>query len=240
MSIKPLFYKNVSKTDDIRNVYMAGATLGINYKNDILLQKFDKYGDLLWQHTFNGAADMDDMASDVFIDDQYNVYVTGTSTNNVSNGMDLVILKYNSSGTFIWSYYYNGSASLQDIGTAITGDNNGNIYVTGTTLNSSTMADYVTIRIDATNGTADWIDLYDYTQLNDVPSKIEIVSGSLYVTGGSQTQLSPEKWELATLKYDVSNGNVLQVGRSSNSTNGLYLIKFSTGESTISKKFIKR
>src|SRR5690606_15898 len=60
-----VFYRNATTTDNYRNVYVAGSTLNTNNNNDIIVQKFDRDGNLLWQQTFNGAANMDDMAADI-------------------------------------------------------------------------------------------------------------------------------------------------------------------------------
>jgi len=162
------------------------------------------------------------MAADIFIDNSSNVYVTGTSIQNVNNNFDLVVLKYNSIGAHQWTYYYNnGGAPLpHDAGTAIVGDNNGNIYVTGGSFGSSTLSDYVTICINSSNGNEIWVERYDFADLHDVASQIRLDGSSLYVSGGSQ--FTPNKWELATLMYDTSTGTLLNEKRSSGSaTNGV-------------------
>ena len=219
-----VFYRNATTTDNYRNVYVAGSTLNTNNNNDIIVQKFDRDGNLLWQQTFNGTANMDDMAADIFVDNNYNVYVTGTSIQNANNNFDLVVLKYNSSGTLQWTYYYNNGASPlpQDAGTAIVGDNNGSIYVTGGSFGNNTMSDYVTLRLNSSNGNQVWEKRYDYTQLNDVASQIRFDGTNIYVSGGSQISVSPNKWELATIVYNASTGTELNVRRSNgNATSGV-------------------
>lgn len=217
------FYRNSTTTDDMQNVYTVGSTLNSNNNHDIIIQKFDPDGGVLWQKTFNGAANMDDMAADLFVDEAYNVYVTGTSVENTTNTNDLVVLKYNYQGDFQWSSYYDngGNPTPKDAGTAITGDNDGNIYVTGTSFGqSSSLADYVTLRLDASNGSQLWESRYDYNELNDVPAKIKLEGDNLYVAGGSQATFN--KWELATVFYEASNGNQVHVRRSQgNATAGV-------------------
>ncbi|HRO76094.1 MAG TPA: hypothetical protein PLP27_08120, partial [Crocinitomicaceae bacterium] len=144
-----MFYKSATTTDNLNNVYVVGATFNTTSSpltHDIIIQKFNSFGTLLWQKTFDGNAGLDDMASDVFVDNNYNVYVTGASTDNANNDLDLVVLKYDQYGTFQWTYYYsNGnSASTKDAGTAIIGDNSGGIYVTGFSFGATSMSDYVT------------------------------------------------------------------------------------------------
>ncbi len=99
---------------------------------------------------------------------------------------------------------------------------NGNIYVTGGSFGSNTMSDYVTIRLDASNGNQIWLERYDYIQLNDAAANIKLSGTTVVVSGGSQISVSPDRWELATLKYDVSNGSLLNTRRSSgNATQGV-------------------
>lgn len=214
-----VFYQNVTKTDIQRNVYVAGSTLNDDNNNDIILQKFDPNGNLLWQETFNGAANMDDMAADMFVDDAMNIYITGTSIASVNSDFDLVVLKYNSSGQLQWTHYYDngGSPDPQDAGTSIVGDSNGSIFVTGASFGSNTLSDYVTLRLNASNGNTIWTERYDYSQLNEIPSKIQISGSKVLVSGGSQVSLAPNSWELATLIYQQSDGTLLSTHRSTGS-----------------------
>ncbi|PWH82907.1 S8 family serine peptidase [Brumimicrobium oceani] len=218
----PLFYKNASATDDIGNVYMAGSTINTNNNHDIIIQKFDADGGLLWQQTFNGAANMDDMAADIYVDANYDVFITGTSVEHVNHDDDLVVLKYKSDGQFQWASYYDngGSPTPKDYGTAITGDNNGSLFVTGSSFSTNNQMDYVTLRINSSNGAHLWVSRYDHVSLNDVAAKIELHGNQLYITGGSQMTFN--KWELATVVYNTSNGNLTAEKRSQgNATHGL-------------------
>src|SRR5690606_22966964 len=187
-----VFYHNVSKVDQQGRVYVAGSTINSSGNHDIILQKFERNGDLLWQQTYNGLANLDDMAADIFIDDNYNVYVTGTATHSIQAGFDLCVIKYNSNGVIQWQYAYNngGSPYPYDGGTAITGDNDGNIFVTGGSFGSTTMADYITIKLNASNGNEIWTTRYDYDDLNDLGAKIAIKTGQVVVSGASQISTS--------------------------------------------------
>jgi hypothetical protein len=219
-----VFYKNKTVTDNIRNVYVTGSTLNLDGNIDIIVQKFSRGGNLLWQQTFNGNANMDDMASDIFVDNDYNVYVTGASIDNVNDNFDLVVLKFNSIGVLQWSYYYdNGATPLpKDVGTAIIGDNNGGIYVTGSSFGKYTMLDYVTLKLNSTSGNQIWEKRYDYDDFNDISSTINYDGTNIYVSGGSQISTSQNRWQLATIAYEASTGLELFVRRSQgNATSGI-------------------
>jgi hypothetical protein len=217
-----LFYKNSSTTDDAGNVYMAGSAININNNHDIIIQKFDPDGGLLWEEIFNGAANMDDFAADVFVDDNYDVFITGSSVKLAANDQDLVVLKYNSSGVFQWySYYDNGGGPTpKDFGTSITGDNNGSVYVTGGSFGATSNSDFITLGIASNNGAQLWEKRYDYAALQDVAAKIKYDGNNLFVSGGSQINFN--RWELATLTYNPLNGDQLYERRSQgNATQGV-------------------
>ncbi|RFC53545.1 NHL repeat-containing protein [Brumimicrobium aurantiacum] len=78
-----LFYKNTTATDGLGHVYMAGSSIILSGNHDIILQKFDPDGNLHWEQTFNGAANMDDFAADLFVDDDNNVFVTDTAIDDI-------------------------------------------------------------------------------------------------------------------------------------------------------------
>lgn len=216
-----VFSKNRTVTDNLLNVYVAGSTVNASGNIDIIIQKFNTTGILLWQQTFNGTADLDDMAADIYIDNNYNVYITGTSVQTISNSYDLVVLKYNNSGSLLWTYYYDhgGSPSPDDGGTAITGDGSSNVFVTGASMGDSTLSDFVTIRLNA-SGVELWKKRYDYTGLNEVPSKILLESGNVVVSGASQE--TANTWKITTVIYAGTTGDHLSQKRSGGSgTNGI-------------------
>lgn len=214
-----MFHHNVTATDGQKNIYIAGSTINDFGNHDIILQKFDREGDLLWQQTYNGQANLDDMAADVFVDSANNVYITGTSTESLQAGYDLCVLKYSSQGALLWSYFYdNGASPLpMDAGTAIIGDNDGSIFVTGGSMGNNTMSDFVTIRLNAGNGNEVWVERYDYDGLNDLAAKIALTDGKVVVAGASQISASPDSWELATLTYAISDGEWLAEQRTTGS-----------------------
>lgn len=206
----PIFSTVVTKTDDLMNVYVAGATLDPNTnKLDLMIQKFNRKGNLLWERTYGGALNMDDMAADVFIDNNYDVYVTGAVAEDSQKFYDLVVIKYTSNGQFVWDYFYNygGSPSPYDAGTAITGDNDGHIYVTGSSAGNNTNSDYVIIKLVAESANEVWVRRYDYDGFDDIPAKIKLIANNtkVVVSGGSQIDDSPVTWEMAMIVMDSAN-----------------------------------
>ena len=102
-------------------------------------------GDIVWQHTYNGAASGNDTGTAVAVYDSY-VYVGGNSQN--ANGHnDIVILKYHLNGTSpAAEVIYNGPANEADLLEAIAADATG-FAVTGKSWNGSA-DDMLTIKYD--------------------------------------------------------------------------------------------
>ena len=219
----PIVSTLATKTDNMRNVYVAGASLDTNTnKLKMMVQKFNFAGDLLWETTYGGSLNDDDMAADLFIDDNHNVYVTGAVAENAQNHYDLAVVKFNSNGALQWDYFYNygGSPIPYDAGTAITGDNNDHVYVTGSSAGNNTNSDYVIIKLEAGNGSEVWTQRYDYGGLDDIPAKIKVYNNQeIVVSGGSQIDENPDVWEMATIELEP-NGQIISDFRTGESVTG--------------------
>lgn len=219
-----MFNRSVTKIDAVLNVYVAGAVINGFNNSDLLLQKFNRSGVLLWQQEYAGAAEANDFATDLFIDNSGNVYVTGSVVDSVSQGNDLIVVKYNSSGIFQWKYTATGSSIylLDDAGTAITGDNVGQVYVAGSMGGDTTLMDFVTIALNANTGAQLWKSQYDYDGLIEIPSKIRYQSkfgyGFISIAGASQENHSTLRWEVAAVLYNATNGTEIAVTRTNTST----------------------
>ncbi|MEX2485324.1 MAG: S8 family serine peptidase [Brumimicrobium sp.] len=201
-----VFYHNSTQTDIYNNVYVLGSTVNSNNNHDIMLQKFSQDGTLLWQETHDGQANLDDMGAKLFIDDNFNIYITGTITNDTTDNLDLAVIKYDSSGAMLWEYTYDNPnvTGSRDVGIDITGDNQGSIFVTGGSDDANFSSDYITIRLNSSNGDKIWDKRYDNVQLDDVSSVIELRDTTVVVSGGSQ--ISSARWGVAAISYSVNNG----------------------------------
>lgn len=91
----------------------------------------------------------------------YNVYVTGKSQYGVSNGFDIITIKYDSDGTELWTRNFNGTSNGHDNAEDIKLDAADNIYVLGLSVNTTTSEDYQLIKYDAV-GTQLWTIRYTY------------------------------------------------------------------------------
>ncbi len=155
-----------------------------------------------------------DLARDIVVDDSGNVYVTGVSGNATS--LDYETIKYDPFGNEIWVAYYDGPGNLDDIAYDLAIDRSGNVYVTGSSM--ETMDDFVTVKYDA-SGNEQWIARYDGPG-NEVDVAWALAvddSGNVYVTGWSWGTSS---LDYATIKYG-SSGDEVWVERYNGPANGI-------------------
>jgi hypothetical protein len=185
--------------DSLKQLYVAGSNIDSISGADILLTKYNENGDILWTATFTGSGNHRDQATTIAIDDNYNIILGGFTYTNSTNNYDYLILKYDSTGSLLWTYTYNGTGSGADLVSALTVDG-GNIYLTGASIGSATLFDYTTIKLN-NSGNFIWSNRYHYL-VADVPFDIDIIGSSVFVNGGSQSSLTD--WDYAQITYTTS------------------------------------
>ncbi|NOX37601.1 MAG: T9SS type A sorting domain-containing protein [Calditrichaeota bacterium] len=136
-------YDNPQKTGDepdaIRvsadgRIYVAGTIGGSLFdteRNFVLLQ-YDADGNLNWVADYNGPGDSWDDLNAMALDIQGNVYVTGQS-NGGGSGPDFATLRFNAAGQMEWEQRFSSAGDKSDQAMDIAVDEQGNVYVVGTT-----------------------------------------------------------------------------------------------------------
>lgn len=165
--------------------------------------------DSAWVKKYAGAVNNDE-AKAVFIDASGNVYVTGRSMSMI-NGYDIVTVKYNTSGTVLWTAVFNGSGNSTDEGNDIASDGT-NIYVCGVTTRSpSTGLDYITIKYNASTGAVLWSSVYNGAgNLDDVATHLAYKNGRIYITGKGYYRSNTDG-DYVTIKYNSTTGDSIWV-----------------------------
>ncbi len=190
------------------NVYVTGESEGPG--EDYVTIKYDASGNELWVARYDGPTGGGGVAVAITADVNGNVYVTGSSP-GVGTGYDYATIKYGASGSQLWVARYDGPTSDQDNASAITIDDDGNVYVTGTIRRAGTNYDYdyATIKYDA-NGNELWVARYDGPSgLGDWARDLGVdAAGNVYVTGESASGTR----DYTTIKYNAS-GSQLWVAR---------------------------
>uniref|UniRef100_A0A7C4XMJ9 T9SS type A sorting domain-containing protein n=1 Tax=candidate division WOR-3 bacterium TaxID=2052148 RepID=A0A7C4XMJ9_UNCW3 len=178
--------------DDSDCVYLTGP-VNVN-GGDFFTVKLSSTGTVLWDTMYNGYGNLSDTPSDICVDAQYNVYVTGSSDTAGVRGNDYLTIKYNQWGIPIWKAKYNGTGNRDDYAVAMAIDASGNIYVTGRSITDSTAPgnwDIVTVKYDNT-GNELWVATFNGPgDSTDRPYDITVdtlgyvyITGETYVSGG--------------------------------------------------------
>jgi len=176
--------------DSPDNIYIAGN----------MLLKYDSSGVLQWNKTWGGT--ISNYASDLTMDSEGNIYVTGRTNDYGAGGIDMVLLKLDSSGVLQWNKTW--GTSEDEWGEGITIDSsNGDIYVVGS--NKSATSDDIFVVGYNSLGEEKWNQTWD-GGFADRAAKISLDSrGGIYITGNAQK--SGENDDLLLWKINTS-GNV--------------------------------
>lgn len=140
-----------------------------------------------------------DIAVDVAIDAEDNIYVTGY-TPNLPNGSDFYTIKYNPSGAEMWARYFDGEAHGDDIAVGVETDSSGNIYVGGYSAGNGTGSDFVVVKYNPA-GQEEWIYRYDgsYQDNDQLTDMISDNAGNIHIAGNI-----PNGWATVKLNTDGS------------------------------------
>jgi DNA-binding MarR family transcriptional regulator len=139
--------------DSLNNYYIAGETSSFgDIDGDTILVKFDSNWIEQWNVTWGGSDE--DYPMSMEIDSNGDICIVGWSNSaDPSPGeADVMLLKYDASGTLIWDEDWGISLTQRGSGIAI--DSNNNIYFVGWTFGSSGMKGHL-VKYD-TNGNYQW------------------------------------------------------------------------------------
>ncbi len=197
------------------HVAVAAASYGKGGRTDCMTQLFDSDGNRLWQSWYDGPAHSYDHPTDLAVDAEGNVYITGVSTG--TDNYDIITVKYNPSGQELWAARYNGPADGSDQGTAITVDAAGNVLVAGYSVHPGSHADFVTLKYSPA-GQVMWTALYNGASDSSDHARTVAVDagGSVYVAGESWAAGSGN--DLVIVKYSAA-GQYLWESRHGNPAN---------------------
>ncbi len=197
---------------------------------DIFLRKFDSDGNLEWEKIWGGI--VDHIGYSVTTDNMENVIITGVFKNSVdfgdnnqissNGGRDIFLCKFNPDGQLKWVKTWGGEKG--DSGTSVTSDNDNNIYITGTFMDSVDFGDGNSIRSNGerdiflskfdSSGKFKWVKTWGGSDEDSVGEVHFDGKESIYVTGSFYDTV------------DFGDGNPISVNGSANSSKDAYLCKF--------------
>lgn len=140
--------------DDAGNVYLLGnVNLGLN-GGEVLLQKFDPNGTLLWEKGYTNAFNQGDRAIDVKVDSTGNAHILVDTYFSSFSMADFMVRKFDPNGNVLWTTYFDG-AQRQDYGTVLHVSSAGMVTAAGLSTIGNFEFDHEVIRIDP-NGNILW------------------------------------------------------------------------------------
>jgi uncharacterized delta-60 repeat protein len=195
--------------DSQGNCYVLGDETSASFTPNICVVKYNSAGIQLWSAVYNGPSNNSDESSDITLDGQGNIYVTGI-TETAPGNIDIVVIKINSSGVQQWAQVWGGAGNSGDFAAGIYADNSGNAYICGYTTVLSGNTNYITLKYNSA-GNLQWAKQYNHpVNSSDYGYFITGEGGNIYVTGTSSAPGTGT--DMLTIKYN-SNGDSLWVAR---------------------------
>ena len=174
------------------SVYVCGRTFvpipGSSYNDrNVLIAKFDSSGVLQWQKTLGGSTlsltNSDDGIS-VAVGPDGSVYVCGSTQSDGAGSSDILIAKFNSSGSVQWQKTIGEEYADQGFSVAVGPD--GSVYVCGE-IQDKNYAKYECLIVKFNpSGTLQWQKFFDYS---DASSLAIGSDDSVYVCGTTSRDL---------------------------------------------------
>lgn len=186
--------------DSLDNVYVCGRTYSLGGFGNAVVAKYNSSGTIQWQRMLTNSNDYDEWLG-IAIDSSNNVYLSGQTSGTLSGNTgstDMLIAKYNSSGTLQWQRAI--GQTYTDISYGIAVDASSNVYVCGYQLVST--RDVQLIKYSS-SGTLQWQRKLSGTG-NDYGYGVGVdSSNNVYVCGYSSSTGSASS-DILLAKYNSS------------------------------------
>ncbi|MEK7474001.1 MAG: hypothetical protein AAB152_00065 [Candidatus Coatesbacteria bacterium] len=119
-------------TDASQNIYVGGwlnrSDLGQSANWQIM--KYDASGALVWTRAYNGPASGTDVCTRLALDSQGELVASGYDT-QAGQGNNWRVCAYDTDGTVLWTYTYNGVSNAEDQAQSVAAAPDGSLYVVG-------------------------------------------------------------------------------------------------------------
>ncbi len=165
--------------------------------------KYDSNGNRLWQNLYNPLNGIHMEGIQNTLDESGNILSTGVY-DFLGGAMDFLTMKIDPSGNLLWANIEDGrTLDYMQTKEGITTDASGNIYIAGTSTNTSGNSDIVTLKYDK-QGNLLWSKYFNgAANGDDNASSIGIDGlGNVYVSGSSGAANGMADW--VTIKYSGS------------------------------------
>jgi cysteine-rich repeat protein len=167
------------------DIFVAGTTITQNDGRDIWLRRYSSGGTGGFIRTANGSDNSTDEAHGVAVDSAGNVIVAGFVT-TPTQGRNIWVRKYSSTGTTLWTRTATGAGSNTDEANGVATDGT-DVIVTGFTWVGADERDVWVRRYDS-NGNEQWTHTYDEAGASDEGNDVTVdAAGDIIVVGTVET-----------------------------------------------------
>jgi hypothetical protein len=189
--------------DGDNDIYLTGGTYNSTSLSDMLTIKVDRYGNLVWDETFDYNS-LYDLGVKIALSGS-RVVVTGGGQYNF-NSFVIVALSYTQSdGSLSGGATIGGTQQTMEEVSDLYVDGDDNIYISGSVINSSYGYDFKIIKLDEDLNVL-WTQTWDGQGLNDYSRGVKVApNGDVYVCGTTAT--TDDGDDMVLLKYS-SGGNL--------------------------------
>ncbi len=215
-------YVNASTIDDSGNIYLAGSFYTGARENDdnYLIVKINSSGNMVWNKAYGGDSlySSNDDATDIAVDKNGNVYVSGTFSSTSIFKKEFGTLKFNKDGELLWERRFSGPNKHHEGGDVkLRLDNTGNVLVGGTLVWDSLNTEIVCVKYNP-DGDELWASHFDGGYRQDIFERmVTDDSGNVYVTGYGQGGIA--NYDILTMKFSGTDGHIEWVQRYNNYAN---------------------
>lgn len=189
---------NAMVLDASGNIFVTGYQKSLDNGDDIVTQKYDTNGNLVWSVSYDNVIHGDDAALSICLDNAGNVIVTGeTEVSGTPINTDNVTIQYSPTGVQNWVKTYNNGVGMDDKAVCVNADNSGNVYIAGTSANGSD-DDMIVIKYDNA-GVQLWKKVIDRGDNDKSVRFVMDANANIYLTGRSKTG---SNYDYYVIKYD--------------------------------------
>tara|TARA_R110000782_G_scaffold98928_1_gene184468 strand:- start:505 stop:1833 length:1329 start_codon:yes stop_codon:yes gene_type:complete len=186
--------------DSSDNIIVSGNCLSDGQGSfDFLIAKYNSSGTLQWDRTLGSSST--ERGNSVAIDSADNIIVCGESDGVGAGSNDLLVAKYNSSGTIQWQKSLGGTSA--DTGTGVAIDSADNIIVCGSTDSAGAGGSDLLVAKYNSSGVIQWQKILGGTG-SDIPGKVAVDSSDNIVVCAYTTSAGAGSLDYLIAKYNSS------------------------------------